>query len=310
MFSRLAYYGFVYPVSYLPLPVMYVCIDFFYLLLITVIPYRRKVVRENIANSLPHLTPKEQRKVERQFYRHLASLLAEGTKNLTISKKELLRRITVKNPEVLEELYKKNKSVLLVSGHYNNWEWLITAQNLLFSHQAVGIGMPLSNKFWDKKLNARRARNGMHIINANNLKSFFATNTDCIATLVLGDQSPGDAKKAYWMKFLNQDTPVLFGTEMLAHTYDFGVVYFVINRKKRGYYEIELKVITETPRDLQWGEITEAHTKALEKDILKNPQYWIWSHKRWKRQVPENLSELKAQQKTLFEKRFCTNNKS
>ena len=304
MFSRLAYYGFVFPVSYLPLPIMYFAIDFFYLLLITVLPYRRKVVRQNIANSLPHLTKKEQRKVERKFYRHLATLLAEGTKNLTISKKELHRRMKVRNPEVLEKLYQKEKSVLLVSGHYNNWEWLITAQNFLFSHQAVGIGMPLTNKFWDKKLNARRARYGMQIINSTNLKAFYQSNKACIATLILGDQSPGDANKAYWMDFLNQQTPVLFGTELLAHQYNHAVVYFVIQQVKRGYYEIELKLITDDPTSFEWGEITEAHTKKLENDILKAPEFWIWSHKRWKRKVPNDLTTLKKQQKASFNNRF------
>jgi KDO2-lipid IV(A) lauroyltransferase len=304
MFSRLAYYGFVFPVSYLPLPVMYFIIDIFYLLLISFIPYRKRVVRQNINNSLPHLTEKEKKQVERKFYRHLATLLAEGAKNLTISKKELLRRMKVKNPEVLDELYSQGKSVLLVSGHYNNWEWLITAQNLLFKHQAVGIGMPLTNKFWDKKLNARRSRFGMKIINSQNLKEFFKNNNDCIATLVLGDQSPGNAKKAYWMQFLNQTTPVLFGTEMLAHQYNQAVVYFNIQRIKRGYYEIELKPITMEPSKMEWGEITEAHTKALEKDILKNPQFWIWSHKRWKREVPVDLASLQKEQLAKFNQRF------
>jgi KDO2-lipid IV(A) lauroyltransferase len=304
MFSRLAYYGFVYPVSHLPLPIMYLFIDFFYLLLITIIPYRRNVVRTNIENSFPDLTSKEKKKIERKFYRHLASLLAEGTKNLTISKKALLRRMKVRNPEVLEVLYKKNKSVLLVSGHYNNWEWLITAQNMLFSHQAVGIGMPLSNKFWDKQLNARRSRFGMKIINSNNLRAFYQDNNECIATLVLSDQSPGDSRKSYWMQFLNQPTPVLFGAEMMAHKYDHAVVYFVIHQVKRGYYEIELKLISDNPRELNWGEITEAHTKSLEKDIIKAPEYWIWSHKRWKRSVPDDLDLLKKEQKEKFIKNF------
>lgn len=304
MFSRLAYYGFVYPVSYLPLPIMYFIIDIFYLLLISIIPYRRKVVRKNIENSLPHLSPKERKRIERKFYRHLATLLAEGTKNLTISKKELLRRMKVRNPELLEDLHKQGKSVLLVSGHYNNWEWLITAQNLLFSHQAVGIGMPLTNKFWDKQLNARRSRFGMKIIHSKNLKDFFKANNQCIATLVLGDQSPGDATKAYWMEFLNQTTPVLFGTEMLAHQYNHAVVYFNIHRIKRGYYEIELRPITNDPSKMEWGEITEAHTQELESDILKNPEYWIWSHKRWKRTIPEDLTSLRKEQLIRFNQRY------
>lgn len=302
--SKVAYYILVLPASRLPLPVMYFIVDFFYLLLITVLPYRKKVIRGNIERSFPNLSKYEKRKIERKFYRHLASLLAEGAKNLTISKKQLSKRFKVKNPEVLNDLYEKNKSVILVSGHYNNWEWLITAQNFLFKHQAVGIGMPLTNKFWDKKLNARRARFGMKIINSNTLKQFYKENEACIATLVLGDQSPGDASKSYWMEFLNQQTPVLFGTEMLAHKYDHAVVYFTIHRVKRGYYEMELKQVTANPREKKWGEITEAHTKLLEKQIKKEPNYWIWSHKRWKKEVPKNIEELKLKQKEKFNNMF------
>ena len=303
-FSKVAYYLLVLPSSRLPLPVMYFIVDFFYLALITVLPYRKKVVRDNIEKSFPNLTKKEKHKIERSFYRHLASLLAEGAKNLTISKKQLSKRFRVKNPEVLNDLYEKNKSVILVSGHYNNWEWLITAQNFLFKHQAVGIGMPLTNKFWDKKLNTRRARFGMKIINSNTLKQFYNENEDCVATLVLGDQSPGDATKSYWMEFLNQQTPVLFGAEMLAHKYNHAVVYFTIHRVKRGYYEMELKTVAENPREKKWGEITEAHTKLLENQIRKEPYYWIWSHKRWKKEVPENLEELKLKQKEKFNTMF------
>src|SRR5690554_6366037 len=136
MFSALAYYLLIYPASLLPLRLMYFFTDFFYLLLISILPYRRKVVRKNLKNSFPEKSEKERRKIERKFYRHLTDLLAEGAKNLSISKKQLLKRFKVENPEVMEQLYAQKKSVLLVSGHYNNWEWLITGQNLLFSHQA------------------------------------------------------------------------------------------------------------------------------------------------------------------------------
>lgn len=146
MFSKLAYYLFIYPVSFLPLRIMYVFTDFFYLLLITVIPYRKKVVRKNLSHSFPNLSEKELRKIERHYYRHLSDLLAEGAKNMSISKEKLCKRFKVVNPEVVNDLYAQEKDVLLVSGHLNNWEWLITGQDLFFKHQAVGIGMPLSSK--------------------------------------------------------------------------------------------------------------------------------------------------------------------
>jgi Kdo2-lipid IVA lauroyltransferase/acyltransferase len=303
--SAILYYLFVFPISLLPLRIIYVFTDFLHVLLLFVFPYREKVILNNLRNSFPNKSKQEIQLLKRNFYKHFCDILAEGIKNLSISKKELSKRMKVKNPEILEELYRKNKNVLLVSGHYNNWEWLITYQNLLFSHQAVGIGMPLSSKFWDKKLNDRRSRFGMKVIHSKIVNEYFSQNHEKpFATLVLADQSPGDSNKAYWMNFLNQETAVLFGCEMLAHTYNHVVVFFVVNKIKRGYYEIELQLITDNPKNCSWGEITENHTKLLEQEILKNPASWLWSHKRWKRTIPENLAQLKVEQKSKFDEKF------
>lgn len=299
--SWLVYHLFAYPASLLPLRVIYLFTDFFNLLLITLLPYRKKVIVSNLKKSFPDKSEHEINKLTRHFYRHLTDLLAEGIKGLSISKKELLRRYKVSNPELMHQLYQQDKDVLLVSGHYNNWEWLILSQALLFPHQAVGVGMPLTNGFWDKKLNERRARNGMKIIHSKLVKPFFEEHNDRPkATLLLADQSPGDARKSYWMEFLNQLTPVLYGPEQLAIKYDQAVVFFHTEKTKRGHYTMHLKLITGQPRLTKWGEITEAHTRYLEEQIIANPAYWVWSHKRWKRSVPEDLEVLRKLQEEKF----------
>ena len=257
--------------------------------------------------SFPEKSDRELFRLQHKFYLHFADILVEGIKNLTISKSALLRRFQVSNPEVMQELYAKNKSVLLVSGHYNNWEFMITAQDLLFPHKAIGIGQPLTAKFWDKKINARRSRFGMHVVHSKNFKEELAKYSEPVAILMLSDQSPPDSRKSFWMEFLNQPTPVLFGVEQLAHTLDTAVVYFETEKVRRGKYMVHLKVITETPRELEYGEITTAHTKELEKTIRKNPAYWLWSHKRWKREIPQDLEQLQIEQKDAFNKRFKGN---
>lgn len=301
------YYLFVWPLSKLPLWLTYRLSDFFYLLLITVLPYRRKVIEGNLQRSFPDKSPKELRKLRNRFYRHFADLLMEGVKNLGISEKELRKRFVIKNPELMQELYDRNRSVLLVSAHYMNWEWMITGQSLFFPHQAVGIGMPLSSGFWDKKINALRSRFGMHVIHSKIVKDTFdayAQRNIPTATLVLADQSPGDSLKSYWMEFLHQPTAVLFGAEQLAHTYDHAVVFYLPRRIKRGYYETELVLLTDSPRTTKWGEITEQHVKLLERRILEEPHYWLWSHKRWKRTVPEDAETLKQEQREKFNRHF------
>src|SRR5690606_36092301 len=146
---------------------------------------------------------------------------------------------------------------------------------------------------------------GMIICNAGNFKDTIAKhNQQPVAILTLTDQAPKDALKSYWMPFLNQETPMLFGVEMMAHTYDYAVVYYSMQKKKRGHYTITLYPVTETPASMSWGEITEKHAGLLEKDILQSPSSWLWSHNRWKRKFPENPDNLKASQKAAFNKKF------
>ncbi len=307
--SKVAYYLFVLPLSKLPLWITYRFSDLFFLLLITVFPYRKKVIERNIARSFPNLNKQEHRKIKRSFYRYFADMLLEGVKNLGISEKELRKRFRIKNPELMEQLYQQNKSVLLVSAHYMNWEWMITGQDLFFPHQAIGIGMPLTSGYWDKKINTLRSRFGMKVIHAKIVKETFNAYLHKgvpTATLVLSDQSPADSTKCYWMTFLNQTTGILFGAEQLANTYDQAVVFYLPKKIKRGYYEVELKLLTDEPRTLPWGEITETHAKLLEKRILEEPGPWLWSHKRWKRTVPDNIPKLKEEQREKFNSLFRT----
>jgi KDO2-lipid IV(A) lauroyltransferase len=297
----------VYPLSLLPLWISYRFADIFYLLCITLFPYRKKVITGNLKRSFPSKSEAEIRAIRRKFYRHFANMLIEGIKNLSISEKELMKRYKIVNPEVMQSLYNKEKSVLLVSAHYLNWEWMITGLPLFFPHQAVGIGMPLSNGFWDKKINGLRARFGMHVIHSKIVKETFDKYQEHhipIATLTLSDQSPGDSRKSYWMRFLNQQTAVLFGAEQLANTYNHSVVFYLPKQVKRGYYEIELELISEDPKELHWGELTEIHTKRLEERIEQEPAPWLWSHKRWKREIPLDLNLLQSTQREKFNRTF------
>ncbi len=299
------YYFLLFPLSLLPLRVIYVFSDILYLLMVYVVPYRNKLIRKNIFKSFPQASHAHRKKIKRAFYRHLCDLLAESIKNISISEHELRKRFKISDHTLLNKLYAEEKNVILVSGHYNNWEWMITAQNLLLRHQAVGIGMPLSNVFLNKKLNQRRGRFGMKILHAIDVHDYLSqTHKKPIATLVLADQAPGDSLKAYWMNFLNQKTPIFFGCEQLANQYDSAVVYFVINKRRRGYYKVDFKLICKNPREMNYGEITETHAKLLERSINKHPEYWLWSHNRWKRSIPENVEELRSEQKEKFEKRF------
>ncbi|MEY3085721.1 MAG: hypothetical protein RL037_1901 [Bacteroidota bacterium] len=302
--AAILYHLIVFPLSFLPLFILYRISDFLFVLFYYIIPYRKKVVQSNLKNSFPNASPKQLRKIEKDFYRHFCKLLVEGIKNLSMSQKELQQRLKVSNPELMEALLEKGKSVILISGHYGNWEWLITSQSTLFKHKAFGIGMPLTSNFWNTKLNERRSRHGMTVLDAKNYKETLKNSPQPFAVLTLGDQAPPTSEKAYWTNFLNQDTPVLFGTEFMANEFDAAVVYFSIQPIKPGFYTMTLHLVTEEPRQHPFGFITEKHTEMLERDIQKAPAFWLWSHKRWKRKQADDLIALRYAQQEAFDKRF------
>ncbi len=302
--NRIAFYLFVLPLSYLPLYLLYGLSPIIYFICYYVISYRKNVVRLNIQHSFPEKTAKEHEFIIQAFYLHLSQVIIEGIKNLTISKKELSKRFKITNPEVVNDLIEKKKSVILIGGHYGNWEWLITSQAFQFDGKAYGLGMPMSNQFWGQAINSKRERFGLKVIHSKNYKEALAAEKNPYTLLMLGDQSPGDTHKSYWMNFLNQPTAVQFGTEALANTYDLAVVYFNIEKVRYGRYEMTLTLLTDRPKELKWGAITQQHTELLEQQIRKKPYLWMWSHKRWKRELPTDLNALRIEQEQRFNKSF------
>jgi KDO2-lipid IV(A) lauroyltransferase len=302
--SALLYYLVMIPLSYLPLGILYLLSDGTYLILTRIIPYRKKLILKHLKTCFPHYTQTEINALYKSFMHHFCDLLVEGLKNLTISEKSLRKRMLILNPGVMDALYKQKKNVVLVAGHYNNWEWFISLQARLFHHQAFGIGMPMSNSFFNQKINQRRGRFGMNVVHAKNYKESLQNAQRPFAVLNLSDQSPGDSMKSYWTSFLGQKTAVLFGTEIIANQFDCAVVFFKTRKIKRGYYTIELEVLTENARSCNWGEVTKKHVHSLEKLIAEHPEYWLWSHNRWKRNVPENIEALKNTQREYFNQRF------
>jgi KDO2-lipid IV(A) lauroyltransferase len=281
--SALLYYLVLVPASIAPFWLIHINSRIIYFLAFKIIGYRKNVVRENIRNSFPGKSSGERKKIENEFFKNLADTLLEGFKIFTISKKNLVKHISCKNPEVLNAFYDKGKSVIIAVGHYNSWELMLTGFNTFIKHKAVVIYQPLSNSFLDKKLRDARSERGTIMLPAKETKNFFQTpSEDLYATVFAIDQSPPNPERAYWMKFLNQDTPVLFGTEKYAKDFKLPVVYARLVKIKRGYYQLEFETAVEEPSKTQYGEITEKVTHLLEKDIIASPEAWLWSHKRWK----------------------------
>lgn len=292
--SAIAYYlllPFLYILSAMPFPIFYWLSDGVYFLLYYVIGYRKKVVLQNLRNSFPGKSEAEIKKISKAFYHYLCDLFLETFKTLTISKESMLRHCTIE-PQTLElfdKLAQENKSFILVMGHFGNWEWAGNSFSLLCKHQLYVIYHPLSNKYFDGLTYHMRTRFGTRLIEMKNtFRDMVNNKNDLTATAFISDQTPSP-EGAYWTTFLNQDTPIFKGTEKIAQRMNYPVVYGRVNRVKRGYYKISAEMLFENPSKTKPDEVSEAHTRVLEKDIIAHPEIWLWSHRRWKHAKPKGI---------------------
>lgn len=289
--NLLFFYGVLIPISYLPYPVLYLLSDGLYVVIYKMVGYRKKVVVQNIANSFPQKSTEQHIQIVKAFYRHLCDLVVESIKVFTISEKQVQERFKVVNPEYINRFFDQGQSVILAGGHYNNWELFAVAIDAAIKHKAVALYKPLSNAFFDEKMRSSRGKYGLEMISTKASREEFEKK-DALRVIILGiDQFPGRSTSCYWSTFLNQDTAMIFGMEKYSKEYDYPVLYGCINKIKRGYYTFEFTAAIENPKSTHYGEITKKINGLLEKDIIAKPEYWLWSHKRWKHQRPADYKE-------------------
>jgi Kdo2-lipid IVA lauroyltransferase/acyltransferase len=278
----------IYLISLLPFPIFYGICDFMFVIIYYVTGYRKKVVLQNLRNAFPEKSEKEINDISRRFFRYFCDLLLETFKTLTVSKKTALKhcKLTPEAKAVFERCANENKSIMIVMGHYGNWEWAGNAFSLECKHHLYVVYHPLSNKYFNGLIYRMRTRFGTGLIAMKDtFRDMVQHKSELSATAFIADQTPAPSS-AYWTNFLNQDTPVFWGTEKIARKLNYPVVYARVQRVKRGFYEISAHTLFEEPAKTAEGEISEAHTRALEQDIQAAPEYWLWSHRRWKHKRP------------------------
>lgn len=279
-------YFFIWIITWLPLRAMYVLSDFLFPIVYYIARYRRNVVRKNLVNSFPEKSISEIQKIERQFYRFFCDLFIEIPYQVHMSDKEMLKRMTFINTQIIDELYAKNTSVMLMTAHYANWEWATSMSLLLPKGKPLsGIYKKLSSGVFDKMMfNFRQKYGGFNIETQELFRVMLKKrNVGEFCTYgMISDQTPSYKSIRHWMTFLNQDTPVLVGTEEIARKFNYPVVFMDIKCLKRGYYSCEIKLLEPNPHETTENEITEKYMKMLEAKIKAEPAFWLWSHKRWK----------------------------
>ncbi len=287
-----------YVISLLPLQVLYLFSDLTFPLIYHVIGYRRKVVRKNLKEAFPDKQVTELIEIERKFYRFFCDYVAETVKMFSMSEKEMRRRMTMGGIDVLNQESKK-KSCVLYLGHYCNWEWISSIPLHLDNDEDLLLGQiyhQLENPVIDKLFLYSR-----HRFRANNIEMFSALRTLVRATrqnkrFVIGfisDQSPNWDFINMWTDFLHHKTSFFVGAENMAKLTDAAVFYIDVKRVKRGYYHAEFVLMTDEPKTYENYELTVDYAKRLEETICREPQYWLWSHNRWKRTYEQYLERKK-----------------
>ena len=283
-----ALYGTWYLLSLLPMWLHYLLADALYILIAKLLRYRRRVIDKNLTNAFPELTTEQRNHIKREYYHFFCDYIAETVKFATMSRRNIHRRMVFKGIDQVIDILKSGQSVALMLGHYGNWE-MITAIREPVGNLDCGYGHiyhPLENEVMDRLFLTFRNRMGSHsIAMSETLRWLIDHQRRGEATIVgyISDQVPTWQNIHHWVTFFNQDTPVFTGVERIARKLNQAVVYVDVKCVKRGYYEADLQLITRDPNSLPQMAITDEYYRRMEATIRRAPQYWLWSHNRWKR---------------------------
>ena len=281
-------FGIWYVISLLPLGILYLISDLFYPIIYYIIRYRRKIIRKNLVESFPEKSVEELVKIEKEFYHFFCDYVVETVKMFSMGEKEMRKRMTFSGTEVMNEMH-RTKSCVLYLGHYCNWEWVSSLPLHVTDHNNSLLGQiyhKLENPVFDRLFLYSRYR-----FKSNNIEMFSALRTLVKCTregkrFIIGfisDQSPNWNFINMWTNFLNHKTSFFVGAESIAKMTNAAVFYIDMKRVKRGYYHGEFILMTDNPKSYPNYELTVEYGQYLERTIRRNPQYWLWSHNRWKR---------------------------
>jgi len=283
------FYGINWIFTLLPFKVLYFFSDLLYLVLYYIVSYRRDVVAINLRNSFPEKTEEELKTIEKKFYRHLADIIIETFKLTHMSTREQNKRFTYTNLAIIDKLRDEKRDIIAVLGHYNNWEWP-TLLPYYLKYKIIIIFKPLQNKHFNDFINRQRSKFGIVLTPTSQvireIINYKKNNVNTLSVF-LSDQIPARGDIKYWTTFLNQDTAVFTGAGKIASKYDMAIVFFHIQKVKRGHYNLNIELLHDHTAGLSEVVITESHVRRLEEIIKEKPEYWIWSHRRWKHKKPD-----------------------
>ncbi len=270
-------------VSKLPFPILYFLSDILFIFVYHSFRYRRKVVDRNIHHSFPEYSDRQRKITARRFYRYLCDLMVEILKTRSLTPEEIHHRMVIRNPEVVNSYFEKGRSIIVLTMHYGNWEWLC-GMPLVLRHHHFAVFKPQQNSSFEDYLNSVRSRFGIELISMSvTLRKLLEAEKagKPVLTGLLADQSP-PWNHPFWTTFMNQPAMFFNGPAKLAHRFNQPVVFQQVRRIKRGYYETWFEVLFDNPREADEETIINAYVAKAESVIREAPEYYLWSHRRWK----------------------------
>jgi Kdo2-lipid IVA lauroyltransferase/acyltransferase len=273
---------FLYPLSLLPLPVLYLLSDVVYGISFHVIGYRKNVVRENLVHAFPEKTEAERAAIMKRFYRSFCDQWIETLKLLSISKTALNKRVKG-NWHIFRELNDEGRNTYALLGHTFNWEWANVVCQYNSQQQFAGVYLPLENKAFDRLMHYIRTRSGGKLISMKSLKSGLQQIQDKRHIIgMIADQNPSVTEVGLWLPFMHREAPFFRGPEQMARRAKGAVVFAGIRKVKRGYYEVKLELMCRDASQTNSEDITRQYVAFMERQLREQPENWLWSHRRWK----------------------------
>ena len=268
--------------SLLPIQILYLISKIIRFIVYDILCYREKVVIDNIQNTFIEKSQTEVIKLKNNFYDYFFELIVEIIKLLSISKNELNKRFTFSNINVIKQALKKNKSVIVVVGHYGNWEWALRSASNLIDTKIIGVYKRINNTIFEWLLLKIRSNTNVLPVEIKSLPRELVNNNEKKIYAVVADQSPTLEQSNVRINFLSRDTLVYTGVEKISKKYNMPVFYLNIKLTSKGYYESTFEEINSKNINGKKLEITKEFFSKLENQIKSEPRLWLWSHKRWK----------------------------
>jgi KDO2-lipid IV(A) lauroyltransferase len=273
--------------SRLPMPALYAFSGFLYFLAYYIVRHRHQVINDQIAKVFPGASDAERVGMHKRFLRNFCDVLVEVLKSASMSAEEMKAHVRIGNLSMAHEYLAAGQSVMFVTSHLCNWEWLLQGMSVQLAYPLDAAYKPLHDAWAERLMFGIRSRFGARLVPAKDFLTDYLKRRAAVRVLAMNaDQAPVSTDKRYWTRFLGLDTAFYVGLEQIARATRLPVIYVVMRRVRRGYYEAELRALWDGRERLEPNAITERYARACEADVLASPADWLWSYRRWRLQKP------------------------